>query len=180
MINSPNWMIVYGTDRNVGKTLLITRVIQRISKNCPIIGVKISPHHHPLDPSANILYKDSNSVIVEEHLIDTGKDSARMLKAGATRSFFIQVFDDHLGDILPILFEILPPNIPVVCESGWIREYVQPGIFIIVNQSGNTQVKKSVAKIRPLADLWVEFDGQVFDCDLSRLEYAKDGWHISP
>jgi molybdopterin-guanine dinucleotide biosynthesis protein len=176
MHHLPNWIIVYGTDRNSGKTTLITRIIQRFAQKSSISGLKISPHFHLLEENAQIIIKTDHYVITRENIRDSGKDSSRMLDAGAKQVFYVQVWDNNLESVLPGILEQVKTTDAVICESGWARNLVKPGLFLILNRKGNTHVKESLAKLKPLADAFIEFDGEGFEFDLDRISIENGNW----
>ncbi len=178
MIHLPNWLIVYGTDRNSGKTTLITRIIRNFHDLVPITAIKISPHFHPVDDDAQIVAKTGDYVIIRETSPGTGKDSSRMLEAGAAEVFYIQVWDDNLAGVLPEIIRNIKPGSLVVCESGWARNLVTPGIFLILNRVGNTKMKSSVSVLKPLADRWIEFDGKNFDFPPGDIKIENGNWKL--
>ena len=178
MLLLPNWMIVYGTDRNSGKTTLITRIIKRFGPDIRISSLKISPHFHPLEKDAQIIEKTAHYAIVREHDTTTGKDSARMLEAGAGQVFYIQVWDNDLESVLPKILELVKSSDAVICESGWRRNLSEPGLFFILNRKGNTDITESLAGLKPLADAFIEFDGTKFEFDSDRIIFENGNWKL--
>jgi hypothetical protein len=178
MVHLPNWLIVYGTNRNCGKTTLITRIIKDFHSEIPVCAVKISPHFHEIDDDAVIVAKTDDYVIVKEVKPSTGKDSSRMLDAGAEIVLYIQVWDNNLDRVLPIILKNLIPGSAVICESGWARNLVFPGLFLILNRKGNIDMKSSLPALKPLADRWIEFDGTNFDVNLDDLSFENGSWKI--
>jgi hypothetical protein len=178
MITLPNWLIVYGTSRNAGKTTLITRIIRRFHPETPICAIKITPHFHHLEDEAVILAKTDDYVIVKEINPSTGKDSSRMLEAGADLVLYIQVWDNNLERVLPSIIKNLIPGSAVVCESGWARNLVEPGVFLIFNRKDEPEIKENVAKLKLLADRWVEFDGEDFNFKPEDLCYENRRWKL--
>ena len=178
MIYIPNWLIVYGTDRNSGKTTLITRIIRNFRDLAPITAIKISPHFHPVEDDAQIVAKTDAYVIIRETSPDTGKDSSRMLEAGAGEVFYIQVWDNNLAGALPEIIKNIKPGSLVVCESGWARNLVTPGVFLILNRAGNTNMKSSLSSLKPLANRWIEFDGENFDFNPADIRTENGTWKL--
>jgi hypothetical protein len=178
MIQLPNWLIVYGTNRNSGKTTLITKIIDHFHPGISIVGIKISPHFHALEENALIIEKKEEYVITNETALCTGKDSSRMLEAGAKEVFYIQAWDNNLDRVIPKILDLVSPGTAVICESGWARNLIDPGVFLILNRKGNTDIKSSLVVLQPLADRWVEFDGSGFDFDLNKLSFEAGSWKI--
>jgi hypothetical protein len=118
-------------------------------------------------------------VIVKETDPSTGKDSSRMLDAGARLVLYIQVWDNNLDRVLPLVMDYIDPGTAVVCESGWARNLVDPGVFMILNRKNETEIKENVSKLKPFADRWVEYDGINFDLDLNCLSFDNGRWNIT-
>ena len=129
MYNLPHWIVIHGTDRYSGKTTLITKIIEHFSKDLPICGIKISPHFHPLDDQSQVIYQTGNWVILKENKGNTGKDSSRMLDAGAREVFYLQVRDNQLSEVIPFLLKVISPEMAVICESEWVRNLITPGSY---------------------------------------------------
>lgn len=178
MVKLSNWMIVYGTDRNSGKTTLITRIIKRFGPDIRITALKISPHFHPLEKDGQIIERTDHFAIVKEHDSTTGKDSSRMLEAGARQVFYIQVWDNDLESVLPRILELVKSCDAVICESGWMRNLIEPGLFFILNRKGNTDIKESLARLKPFADAFIEFDGVKFQFDIDRIIFENGNWKL--
>ncbi len=51
MKSMPNILLIAGTGRNVGKTLLACEIIQQLSKTMAVTAIKTSSHEHPLSPA---------------------------------------------------------------------------------------------------------------------------------
>jgi hypothetical protein len=179
MLRLPNWLIVYGTNRNAGKTTLITRIISRFHSEIPICAIKISPHFHHLEEDAVILARTGDFVLAREDKSLTGKDSSRMLDAGADLVLYVQVWDNNLDRVLPIIIENIIPGSAVICESGWARSLVDPGLFLILNRKDDTEIKENVSKFKPLADWWIEFDGDDFDFKPEDLIFENGNWKLA-
>jgi hypothetical protein len=178
MLNLPNWLIVYGTNRNSGKTTLITRIIRHFNPVLPIVGLKISPHFHALEDQIMVIERSEEFIIAKETNRETGKDSSRMLEAGADDVYYIQVWDNNLEQVIPTLLSLVKPGAAVICESGWARHIIEPGLFLILNRKGNTDIKVSLELLKPKADCWIEFDGTNFDFDPAELSFNDGCWKM--
>lgn len=74
-----------------------------------------------------------------------------MLEAGASRSFFIEAEGKYVFEAFKILENMIPKNSPIICESGSLRNYLVPGLFIILHTNGTTP-KPSTVKLYPYAN----------------------------
>ncbi|WP_319480430.1 hypothetical protein [uncultured Draconibacterium sp.] len=138
-IDYPNLLLIAGNGRNVGKTYFACRIIEFLSKQAPITGLKITSHIHEHN-SNDVLLKDKHYVILQEKQI-TGKDSSLMLQAGAKQVFFVMAAPEYLPEAFEKLSDYLPET-PIVCESGGLHEIIHPGLFFFI-QLKETLVKKA-------------------------------------
>lgn len=179
MLQLPNWLIVCGTNRNAGKTTMISRIITQFHAEITVCAIKISPHFHPLEEEALILAKTDDFVIVKEVKHSTGKDSSRMLDAGAGLVLYIQVWDNNLEQVVPLIMNLIPAGSAVICESGWVRNMIDPGLFLILHRKDEPEIKENVAKLKPLADRWIESDGINFSLEINQISFINGCWKIS-
>lgn len=130
MKKKSNILLIAGTGRNVGKTMLACNIISHLSKKINVTGIKISNHFHPVEPGQKIILKTQNYTIFEEMLISK-KDSSRMKQAGAKKVFCIQSKHKFLLEAFDSISTEISGN-PVVCESGGLNHFIKPGIFLFV------------------------------------------------
>jgi len=126
----PNMINIFGCGRNVGKTTFACGLIKHLSTTHPIVAIKISPHFHNSESELGILFKTEQYIISEETNSTSGKDTARMKSAGASKVFFIQCKDNGLKEAFEKLISYLPTQSPIVCESASIQKIVNPGYSI--------------------------------------------------
>lgn len=176
----PNLLLIAGTGRNTGKTLLASSIIEKFSFDFDITGLKISPHFHSGTESLEAIYKNKNFNIYQETSLSSSKDSSRMLNAGAAQVFYIECYDEYMKEAFEKFLQIAEISGPIVCESPALRKYVQPGIFIIVDSQSNLNKKKDVLDIKQKADLFIETDKEDFHHLVDRLVYCEDGWALKP
>jgi len=144
----PNWLLISGSGRNVGKTTLSCRIIREWSGLNPV-AVKISSHLHALpEDSESILRGEDFSVIRETRI--SPKDSSKMLQSGAELSFYAKGPDYRLPEILYAL-NIITKNRPVVCESGGLRKIIIPGIYFLIKDD-TRNIKPGINSLEILAD----------------------------
>ncbi len=140
-MNLSNMILIAGDGRAVGKTYLACRIINHLSSFNPVIGIKVSPHFHEYEDEQSIICKNERFVIIDEKA-ETAKDSSLMLQSGANRVFFIMAADEHLLEAISLISDQLLEH-PIVCESGGLREVVQPGLFLFVrNRMGQIEKTK--------------------------------------
>lgn len=164
----PHLLLISGNGRNVGKTHLACKIIQYFSQKREVIGMKISPHFHTVRQE-NIILKNEKYVIVDEKEF-SAKDSSLMLQAGAKKVFFIMSMQESLKDVVDELIKILPNKL-IVCESGGLRKFVKPGIFLFVKRTGDEIVKPELLNYSPVI---VNNSGFDFDFDIHNLEFEQN------
>jgi hypothetical protein len=175
----PSALLIVGTDRNAGKTTLASLVIERFAPVLPITAVKISPHFHELGPAEQVAASTDQFVIVKETRPGSLKDSSRFLRAGASEVYYMQVWDQDLSAAFKELLKICGTEKPLIIESGWLRNIVDPGLFIIVNKKGNQIYKESIGSYRKFTHLWMEADGKDFSPGIESIVWKEGRWdHI--
>ena len=60
-----------------------------------------------------------------------------------------------------------------MCESGGLRKFVRPGIFILCNAKGRVELKEGTDILKSLVDKIVNFDGSKFDFDIDSILCKK-------
>jgi hypothetical protein len=127
----PNLLIVSGTGSKSGKTTMVCRIIGQFRDLKPV-AIKISPHFH--DKTVGLLERasDAGYSIHSETDPDSGKDTSRMLKAGAAEVFLIQVWNANIVKVFNELTGQIPAGTPIICESPSLRNHFEPGVFILM------------------------------------------------
>lgn len=149
-----NVLIVAGTGRNIGKTTLACHLIAHFSKQKEIIGLKITSIYPDEDAFHGLKSKvlDDDFEIMEEQLSNPNKDTYRMKQAGASKVFFIRTKDANLTEALEALFRQIDKKSIIVCESASLRNFLQPGLFLVIRPADEIFIKERSIKLFPLAD----------------------------
>ena len=174
----PQLLLIAGTGRNTGKTTLACRIIQKFSQAKTIIALKITPHFHRNIQSGKIIINESDLYIAEETDPTTGKDSSLMLKAGAQQSYFAMATDEHLGEVIQNIIRLIPSNALLVCESGGLRDWVVPGVFLMMNRKDTEILKPGTERLKILADCLITFDGVKIDFEPDTIEITDSQWKL--
>jgi hypothetical protein len=169
-------ILIAGTGRNSGKTTLACEIIRKFHGEIPLVAIKISPHHHTRTTCGNVLMDEPALFIEEETNPETGKDSARMLAAGADRSFFIMAADSRLPLAIDAIMELLEQGTFMVCESGGLRHWVEPGGFFVTTQK-DTEAAAAMLRYNAYPHFRVEFDGRI-GFDMNRIGHSDNSWKI--
>jgi hypothetical protein len=152
----PNLLLIAGTGTKSGKTTIACRIIEQFS-NLKIAAIKISPHFHETTPGLITLYEEEGISIYEETDPSSTKDTSRMLHSGASKVYFAKVLDDRLLFVFNKIKEHIPEGMPIVCESPALRNFVEPGVFIIIS-SETTRTRKDISNYLKLPHLKFEFE----------------------
>ena len=138
----PNLLLIAGTGNKSGKTSMACRLTGQF-RYLKIVSVKITPHFHETTPGLALITEKPGHSIYEETNPDTSKDTSRMLKAGASRVFFAKVTDNTVMRAFEDILGYIPSGTPVICESPALRNYIEPGLFIIMI-SGKKNKQKDI------------------------------------
>jgi hypothetical protein len=170
-----NFILISGTDRNVGKTTFACEMIKKFSL-AGITGLKISPHWHLPDHPENIIIQDDRFLVMEEKNTDGHKDSSKMLVSGAKKVYYIQATDGHLEEAFRYLVKNVIGKESVVCESAALRQIIRPAAhFRVTRETGG--VTKDLSQKIPVSFIVQANEGK-FDFDLNRIELSGAGWLI--
>jgi len=149
---SKHLLIIGGTGRNSGKSTLAEMLVSKFRKR-GVYCIKITPHTHPDISGLMLLTGNERFQVYEESADNTGKDTARMLKAGAIRVFLIVSCEKEHGNAFSAVQPFIPAGSPVICESPALRRFIEPGLFIIMKHDENFQSRqKNIDSLLPLAD----------------------------
>jgi hypothetical protein len=152
----PNLLLIAGTGTKSGKTTMACRIIEQFN-DLAITAIKISPHFHETTPGLKSINEETGYSIYEESNRDTTKDTSRMLRSGASRVYFAKVLDDSLLSVFEEIYRQIPSGTPVICESPALRNFVEPGAFIIIS-SETTNNRKDISHFLKLPHLKFEFE----------------------
>ncbi len=170
-------LLVAGTGRNSGKTTFVTTICSQIKETIQPICIKISNHFHP-QIGTLCHFSSPNFSIYEETKADSKKDSARMLNAGASRAFFIEADHEFVYPAFEHLLTLLPADLPLICESGNLRNYIIPGKFILLHTE-NTIPKPQSVHLIPLADYYLVSEQGDFYIPENFLKYKNKTWELN-
>jgi hypothetical protein len=164
----PNLLLVTGNGTKSGKTSLACRIIEQFS-NIEIIAIKITPHFHETTNGLISILEEEGYAIYEETNRNTTKDTSRMLFAGAAKVYFAKVWDDNLLVAFNEIMKIIPRDMPVICESPALRNYTEPGVFIIIT-STTINKYKNINYLQTLPHLMIKLE------ELERIENIPIGF----
>jgi len=170
---------------NVGKTELACALLQKFGKSTDIIGVKVTtikakdgrcPRGGQGCGVCSSL--DGQFHITEEIKTDSGKDTDRLLAAGARRVFWLRVMKTHLKEAVATLLDIIGPDAISICESNSLRLVVEPGLFLMVKRQDSKAWKSSAKSVKKYADRIIVSTDSCYDFDLDRIQLIASRWTI--
>lgn len=167
-IDIPNLLLIAGNGRNVGKTWLACRIIEKLSQNQKITAIKISSHFHPIDADS-VIIQNERYIICLEKSINCKKDSSLMLQAGAGKVYFIMASPQHLHEAFLFLLNNIKNQL-IICESGGLSEFVNPGIFLFVIKDGSEIQKPHLLAHSPY--IIKNIDNKI-DFDINRISVSE-------
>lgn len=173
-----NILLIAGTGRNVGKTLFACRLIKELACKNELVCIKISPHFHKLNKELEIIRETEGFIIAKENNKKGGKDSNRLFQAGSKKVYYVQAKDDYLPEVLSCFEQILSAETPVICESGGLKDLIEPGLFLMINKENNNNIKPRAIDYRQLADKWIEFNGENFNFTAEKITFTDNEWKI--
>jgi molybdopterin-guanine dinucleotide biosynthesis protein A/molybdopterin-guanine dinucleotide biosynthesis protein len=190
MIRIPNMLMVGAAGRNRGKTTFICRLVERISKQQPVAAIKVTAFD---DVDGKIVvetqkcqtYKtlQGRFMVTRESEGPDEKDTHRMFHAGAKSVYWLRTLKSALADGMEALLEQMRADgVPIetaciICESNSARKAVEPGLFVIVRQTGD-DFKPSCAEVYNEADRIIMFHGDGWDTDPSELVFSDTRWRL--
>lgn len=172
-------LLIAGAGRNVGKTTLACEIIQEISRKHKLVGVKISPHFHSQSDGTELVVETAFYSIYQEHDLSKSHDSSRMMQAGATKVFYIQSEDYKVYDAFKFLLSKIDNDIAIICESGGLRNFIKPSLFLMCKRKGEEILKEKAKKLLPKADKLLEFAINSFDIKASTIGFDGNKWSLS-
>jgi hypothetical protein len=131
MITIPNLLLIAGTGTKSGKTSMACRIIGQLT-GLKITAIKITPHFHETTAGLLPVLENRGYSIYEESDRDSYKDTSRMLRAGAQRVYFAKLRDEQLHEVFNEIMKLIPEGTAVICESPALRNFVEPGVFVIM------------------------------------------------
>jgi hypothetical protein len=185
MISAPSILLLGAAGRNSGKTTFACALIERLSKEGPIVAAKVTTirERDGTCPRGGegcgvcAAFKDRYD-ITEETVCGGTKDTQRLLASGAAQVYWLRVLKEHLEEGAAALLERIGPDLPVVCESNSLRHVLAPGLFLQFRPVDMQTVKTSARAVQPYADHEVVWDGAQFDIPPSEVEFDHNQWML--
>lgn len=127
-------ILIGGSGQNVGKTYLSELLVKTISKSNPINTLKISSHKHPTTDGLKIVNTGIGWTLFEECDLSGTKDSQRLLRAGATKSYYATVEKEQLQQFINELDKNIDINRLLLVESTAFGIFITPKLAYFVSE----------------------------------------------
>jgi len=186
MIRLDGMLMIGSAGANVGKTELACAILRNFrGSGRKIVGIKVTTINEkdgqcPRGGEGCGVCSSLDGVylITEETDAASGKDTARLLAAGASCVYWLRVLRTNLEEGFTALLDIIGPDAISVCESNSLRQVVKPGLFLVAVREGAKTWKPSALEVREWADRVVVSDGSSFDLDPGRIRLKKGKWFL--
>lgn len=164
-LNTPEMILIGSAGRNSGKTTLAIEIIRKLKNDFNIIGLKVTTVQERngkcprggkgCGVCSNI---KGNFEILEETNKTGSKDTSCLLEAGAEKVYWLKTFKSHIYEGINEFMKLVPKNTLIICESNSLRNVVNPGVFIMINNELNINMKKSASEVIQKADTIIDYD----------------------
>ena len=151
-----NLLLLAGTGTKSGKTSMACKLIANFPE-LKITAIKITPHFHDTTAGLFPIREDEGYSIYEETDRNSFKDTSRMLAAGAHKVYFAKVWDDQLSEAFNEIIKSIPAGTPVICESPALRNFIEPGVFIIMT-SDIINKQKDISHLMALPHVMFQYE----------------------
>ncbi|MGD2094689.1 MAG: molybdenum cofactor guanylyltransferase [Phycisphaerales bacterium] len=185
MFKLDGMLMIGSAGTNVGKTELACALLKKFSKSHNITGIKVTTIKEkdgqcPRGGEGCGVCSSLEGVycITEETNSKTGKDTARLLAAGANKVFWLRVLREHLSEGTTALLNLIGPDVVSICESNSLRQVVEPGLFLMARNNNLKTWKSSAQEVQKYADSIVSSNGESFNFDLDRIKLTDNRWII--
>ena len=159
MIKLDGMLMIGSSQSNVGKTKLGCAILNKYSKTNKIVAIKVTTiNKNELKVNGSKKYYDFDSFpkdgfsIIEESNISSEKDTAKFLKAGASKAFLLRALKGNLSDGFNTLLKRIDSGTISLCESTSLRKLIEPDIFLLVANDDLTTWKDSALQVKDYAD----------------------------
>lgn len=185
MIKTDGMLMIGSAGTNVGKTELACALLRKFSPSHDVVAIKVTtieekdgqcPRGGQGCGVCSTLTGDF--CITQETDKSSGKDTARLLTAGASRVFWLRSLKSSLQDASFALLNTVGSDSVSICESNSLCQVVEPGLFLMVQRVGQQQWKKSAREVKKYADRIVVSDSGTFDIDLDRIRLVNRKWTL--
>jgi hypothetical protein len=180
MIAAENMLMIGATGRNSGKTELATQIIKAFQKDFKIIGLKVSTYYDDdliLHGAQDFHEKDFTISKDTDH--SGNKSTTRMITAGASEVYWINTKINFIETAFQEFIKQVDEKTVIVCESNSLRKIVEPGLFIMIRNAMNDNIKSTATDVIEFADNEILFNGSGFEnFHISDLCFSNGKWSL--
>ena len=144
MIVSDRVLMIGAFEKHSGKTTLSERIIRKFADS-GVYAVKITVHRTE--------DTDQKYSVTEDYELRPDKDTGRLKLAGAVKVFWVRCNSNSAQKAVSEVMSMIPDDAPVLCESNMARNYLKPGLFIMVRRNDAGTMKETAETVEKFADL---------------------------
>ena len=184
MIRVDNMIMIGSFGRNSGKTEIAEELIKKFRNQLRISALKVTTITEcngkricpQGDSGCGVCALISGDYCLDKETgAQPGKDTSRLLAAGADPVFWLRSLRGSLLAGFKDFMTHTSTNTLVICESNSLREYVEPYYFIMIKNVKSNSEKPSALRVSKYADLVIENN-----FDKAQLVEAVERLPISP
>ncbi len=169
-----NVLLIGAFEKDSGKTSLCEKIISEF-KEIGIYAVKTT-----ISRSDEQIERYS---ITEETVSDPKKDTGRLKLAGAQKVLWLRCNSFSAKKAVTELFDMIPKDAMILCESNTARKYLEPALFIMVRRDVAGSPKETAKSVEKYADIITISSGVngriVYNPDITDLLYVENGkWKL--
>jgi molybdopterin-guanine dinucleotide biosynthesis protein len=154
-------IVIGGHSRSVGKTSVVAGVISALPE-FRWTALKITQYGHGIcsanGQACDCATGDHSWAISEEKDRTGDSDTARFLKAGAERVWWVRTEQGKLAEAMPALRQRLQNSSHVIIESNSILKFLRPDLYITVLDPATADFKISAREFLDRADAAILHD----------------------
>ncbi|MEY7998742.1 hypothetical protein AB8U03_00775 [Clostridium sp. Mt-5] len=161
--NIPNMILIGSTARNSGKTTLAISIINKYKLIRPVVALKVTTIQdkngkciHGGEGCGVCSSLKGNFEITEELNLSSNKDTSLLLAAGAENVYWLKTLKNNIYEGFKEFITQIPENALIVCESNSLRKVVNPGVFVMIKNTQDSQMRKSASEVIDQADIIIE------------------------
>jgi len=171
-------LLVGSVARNTGKTTFCTEFIRKWAAQHDIVGIKVTTIygekgrcHHGDEGCGVCTDFVGDFEIVEEFDHSGAKDTSGLLKAGASKVYWIKATHHCLAEAFGSLIGLIPGNSVIVCESNALSALLRPAVIVVSSRNDI-----SIEGMKPSAKPMLEKADYIVDVrDQGKMQAALDG-----
>ena len=96
-----------------------------------------------------------------------------MLKAGASKVFYMQVKDRNLEEAFSLILTEIKDR-PIICESGGLHKHFKPGLQLFFYKD----IIPSTKSNSYVPDLKIQFNPDTIQHHLCPIEFSNKSWQL--